>query len=158
MNANRQAALARKVARKLTGTPAPIMTTRTEPFYAVRQRQRAVHHWRLQDWLERLRGRGVTIGDVVYKEGVFAYGHKLYSRPYRNGRRIKQKLWGVYWNEWLVLSKHAPKWLHNWSRANWGQTVSMWAPLTKRNVRESVRFAIAVEKAERVGRRLRGER
>jgi len=105
---------------------------------------RGTHHWRMSDWLAHARGEQVAIGNLVYRNGVGVQGLNMYD-SHRN-------LLGLYLprQRYLVLSKRAPKWVRNWARREGYNVVELWAPLTPKNVRESVKFDQAVRAAERV--------
>jgi len=105
---------------------------------------RGIHHWRMRDWLAHACGEQVAIGNLVYRNGVSVQGLNMYDS--------QRNLLGFYLprQRYLVLSKRAPKWVRNWARREHYNVVELWAPLTAKNVRESVKFDQAVRAAERV--------
>ena len=127
------------------------MVTRIEPWYANKQRIRGAHHQRLSDWLASTSGHSVCVGFGSYKRPVYYKGNKLIAWT-PNGAVM-----GWFWRHWLVLSKRAPKWVRNWAKREVHQVVEMWAPLTERNVRESVEFAITCQQAAQVYHKLKGD-
>lgn len=139
--------------------PAPTVT-RIEPFWRRLQQVRHAQNGRLSDWWARCTGNTVTIGTLQQKRLVQVWGNKLvevqnpFSRPLKRSREV---VVAWHWNGWLVVSKHAPRWVRNWAKRETPRHVEVWAPLTLAVVQECVRFEIGVRKVQRVVTALKGD-
>lgn len=126
--------------------PAPTRTV-IEPFWRRLQQQRTAQNGRLSDWWNRCEGNDITIGTLQQKRLVQVRGEKLVEvrNPFMRTlkKRTREQVVAWHWRGWLVVSKHAPKWVRNWARREvfGGRRVEVWAPLTLAVVQECVRFA-----------------
>ena len=134
--------------------PAPTRTI-IEPFWRRLQQQRTAQNGRLSDWWSRCVGNDITIGTIQHKRLVQVRGDKLvevrnpFSRPLK---REHERVVAWHWCGWLVVSKHAPKWVRNWAKRETfgGRRVEVWAPLTLAVVQECVRFERDCQRVRRV--------
>lgn len=125
--------------------PAPTRVTR-EPFWRRLHQQRQAQNGRLSDWWARCAGGAVTIGTMQHKRLVQVRGHTLVEVPnpfQQTYKRERPRVVAWHWRGWLVVSKHAPRWVRNWARREVfaQRVVEVWAPLTLAVVQECVRFA-----------------
>ena len=151
---------AHRVKRKLLGQSGAPTVTRTEEFWRRKHRYRMDQRDRLSAWRSVLRGDslGLDIVIVMYADGTIRKAMPLRrvgpSGPYSLRSQTIARLVGPY----IVVHKYAPKWLRVWAKREVGERcIEQYAPLTKRNCAESVKFARANELVNGIVERLRGK-
>jgi hypothetical protein len=104
----------------------------------------------------------ITIGTMQQKRLVQVRGNTLVEvfNPFiRPLKRKRETVVAWHWNGWLVVSKHAPKWVRNWAKREvfHMRLVEVWAPLTLAVVQECVRFARDCQRVRAVYEALKGD-
>jgi len=142
-------------------SPAPNRTV-VEPFWRNKQRQQLAQRGRLSDWWTQCTRGIITIGTMHQKRFVRVRGETLVEvrNPFTTPlKRKRETVVAWHWNGWLVVSKHAPKWVRNWAKREvfHMRLVEVWAPLTLAVVQECVRFARDCQRVRAVYEALKGD-
>lgn len=148
---------------------ATLNLTKDKEWWRRTQAMRGIAQGMLWAWLSCRRREKLNVGSGLWRLGITCVGSKLYVNlgfrlvgggKLKNngtiGSRIRQTrfLCGRMYAGWLVLSKHAPKWVRNWAKRQ-GEVIETWQPLSLEVCRECVQFEKMVRKAERVVEALR---
>lgn len=123
---------AQRVKRKLLGQTGVPTRSWTEEFWRAKHRRTLARRERLTLWRRALAREPLTLDIVctLRPDGAVVTG-------YRRLRVLAQ----LHRSGYIVVHKYAPKWLRYWAKLEApGRVIEMYAPLTKRNVEESVRW------------------